>query len=214
MLRLLLESADFSQCRANLWSALAFGPKKRNMAAALPYHEPDILSIVILASFVLLVNFVCYSLDAIVYCGLVGQIFVGILFGTPGANWLRAETQDVIVQLGYLGLILVVYEGNLGFCITRLAHTLISRGRWDLNLICGVESQPLVIDSCGTDWHCPSHCPILLVERSLVWNNQSSSICSGCDSVLHELRHHFQRTQCQWIDQHSTWDRVGHSSHA
>lgn len=78
------------------------------MAAALPYHEPDILSIVILSSFLLLANVVCYALDRSIYCGLVGQIFIGVLFGTPGANWLSAETQNVIMQLGYLGLILVV----------------------------------------------------------------------------------------------------------
>lgn len=83
------------------------------MAAALPYHEPDVLSIVILSSFILPANVVCYALDAIIYCGLVGQIFVGVLFGTPGANWLSAETQNVIVQLGYLGLILIVYEGKV-----------------------------------------------------------------------------------------------------
>ena len=83
------------------------------MVAALPYHEPDILYIAILSSFILLVNVVSYALDAIIYCGLVGQILVGILFGTPGANWLAAETQKVIVQLGYLGLILLVYEGKV-----------------------------------------------------------------------------------------------------
>ena len=83
------------------------------MAAALPYHEPDILSIVILSSFILHANVICYALDIFIYCGLVGQIFAGVLFGSPGADWLGAETQHVVVQLGYLGLILIVYEGKV-----------------------------------------------------------------------------------------------------
>ena len=83
------------------------------MATALPYHEPDILSIVILSSFVLLANAVDFILDKLVYCGLVGQIFIGIAFGPPGGKLLNAEAENVIVQLGYLGLILMVYEGGV-----------------------------------------------------------------------------------------------------
>jgi hypothetical protein len=81
-------------------------------AASLPYHEPGIVSILIVASFLLLLNVVNYILDKIVYCGLVGQLFIGIAWGIPGANWLSAELQQSIVQLGYIGLILIVYEGR------------------------------------------------------------------------------------------------------
>lgn len=34
-------------------------------------------------------------------------------FGTPGTKWLDKGTEQVIVQLGYLGLIFLVYEGGL-----------------------------------------------------------------------------------------------------
>jgi Kef-type K+ transport system membrane component KefB len=80
--------------------------------ASLPYHEPGIVTILIISSFLLLLNAVNYILDRIVYCGLVGQLFIGIGWGMPGANWLSAELQDSIVQLGYIGLILIVYEGK------------------------------------------------------------------------------------------------------
>jgi hypothetical protein len=80
--------------------------------ASLPYHEPGIVTILIISSFLLLLNAVNYVLDRIVYCGLVGQLFIGIGWGLPGANWLSAELQDSIVQLGYIGLILIVYEGE------------------------------------------------------------------------------------------------------
>jgi hypothetical protein len=79
--------------------------------AALPYHEPDIVTILKQASFLLVLNGINYMLDKAIYCGLVGQILIGVAWGTPGANWLTKEVQDAVMQLGYLGLILIVYEG-------------------------------------------------------------------------------------------------------
>ena len=79
--------------------------------ASLSYQEPDVVTILILASFLLLLNAVNWVLDRVVYCGLVGQILIGIAYGTPGADWLSRAVQDCIMQLGYLGLILIVYEG-------------------------------------------------------------------------------------------------------
>jgi Kef-type K+ transport system membrane component KefB len=82
------------------------------MEASLPYHEPSIIVIAILSCFLLLLSLVNYGLDKIAYCGLIGQIALGIAWGTPGAKWLSREVEDAIVQLGYLGLILLVFEGN------------------------------------------------------------------------------------------------------
>ena len=81
------------------------------MDASLPYHEPSITAIVILSGFLILLNVVDYGLDRLVYCGLIGQVLLGIAWGTPGSKWLPAEIEAAVVQLGYLGLILLVYEG-------------------------------------------------------------------------------------------------------
>jgi hypothetical protein len=80
--------------------------------SAMPYQEPGILTILIQSSFLLLLNIVNYVFDRMIYCGLLGQLFIGIAWGVPGANWLNNSLQEVIVQLGYLGLILLVYEGT------------------------------------------------------------------------------------------------------
>jgi hypothetical protein len=80
--------------------------------AALSYHEPSIETILILTSFLLFLNIINYVLDKIIYCGLVGQIFIGIAWGLPGANWLTLDVQNTVMQVGYLGLILIVYEGK------------------------------------------------------------------------------------------------------
>lgn len=81
--------------------------------AALSYEESSIVTILIQASFLLLLNIVNFVLDKIIYCGLIGQIFIGIAWGRPGAGWLSTEVQETIMQLGYLGLILIVYESKI-----------------------------------------------------------------------------------------------------
>ncbi|THX23105.1 Sodium/hydrogen exchanger [Aureobasidium pullulans] len=88
--------------------------------AALPYHEPGIVTILIQSSFLLVLNGINWVLDNAIYCGLVGQILIGVAWGTPGANWLSEEVQDTVMQLGYLGLILIVYEGGLSTSFASL----------------------------------------------------------------------------------------------
>ena len=80
---------------------------------ALPYLEPSIVTILTLTSFFLLLNLTGHTLDTLIFCGLVGHIFIGIAWGAPGGQWLSIPTQEAFVQLGYLGLILLVYEGGL-----------------------------------------------------------------------------------------------------
>ncbi|PTB49265.1 hypothetical protein M431DRAFT_126510 [Trichoderma harzianum CBS 226.95] len=94
------------------------------MATSLPYHEPGIVTILIQTSFLLLLNVANFVLDHSIYCGLLGQLFVGVAWGTPGAKWLSEEAEQVVVQLGYLGLLLLVYEGGLSTCLGALRANL------------------------------------------------------------------------------------------
>jgi len=80
------------------------------VAVTLPYEEPSIVIILMPSSFLLLLNIVNFVLDNLIYCGLLGQIAVGVAWSQ--ANFLVATSENVIVQLGYLGLIMLVYEGN------------------------------------------------------------------------------------------------------
>jgi hypothetical protein len=82
-------------------------------ASSLPYHEPGIVTILVHTSFLLLLNVVNAALDRVLYCGLLGQVLIGVAWGTPGAKWLSVSVEETMVQLGYLGLILLVYEGML-----------------------------------------------------------------------------------------------------
>lgn len=82
-------------------------------ASSLPYHEPSIVQVLILSSFGLLLNLTNWALERTIYCGLVGQILIGVFWGTPLGGWLDSSIEAAVVQLGYLGLILLVYEGTI-----------------------------------------------------------------------------------------------------
>lgn len=82
---------------------------------ALAYHEPGIETVLIQTGFLLALNVVNTTLDKIIYCGLIGQLFIGMAWGIPGGNLLELSVQKSIQQLGYLGLLLLVYEGEIQF---------------------------------------------------------------------------------------------------
>jgi len=90
------------------------------MERALLYHEPSITTLLIQTSFFLLLNLVGALLDRLVYCGLVGQVLVGVAWGTPGAQLLPEPFEKAVTQLGYLGLVLLVFEGGLSTSVTSL----------------------------------------------------------------------------------------------
>ncbi|KAG6878143.1 hypothetical protein C0993_011561 [Termitomyces sp. T159_Od127] len=83
------------------------------MENALEYHEPSIVTILLQSSFLVSSNAVRYLLDRLLACGIVGQIFIGILFGEPSNfRLLTPDFQRAVVSLGYLGLILLCFQGG------------------------------------------------------------------------------------------------------
>jgi Kef-type K+ transport system membrane component KefB len=92
----------------------------------LAYHEPGIVTLLSLTSFLILLNGTRYLLDRFLYCGLIGEILIGIIWGLPvgGTAWLSLDTQHAIQGLGYLGLVGLVFEGGLATDPRLLRKTL------------------------------------------------------------------------------------------
>lgn len=82
----------------------------------LTYEEPGTTRVLELILFLLSLNLINHVLNNWIYCGLIGEILIGTALGTPGANFLGIETEKTILQLGYIGLILLVYEGLRDLC--------------------------------------------------------------------------------------------------
>lgn len=92
----------------------------------LPYEEPGITTLLSLASLLILLNLVHWIFDRVLYCGLIGQILIGIVWGIPvgGTAWLSEGTQLAIQAFGYLGLICLVFEGGLSTDLAQFKKTL------------------------------------------------------------------------------------------
>ena len=80
--------------------------------SSLAYEEPSCIQLLVIASFIYLLNVVKVAADHLLYAGLVSQIALGIIYGVPLAQLLPLDWQTTFTALGYLGLILVVFEGE------------------------------------------------------------------------------------------------------
>jgi Kef-type K+ transport system membrane component KefB len=78
-----------------------------------------------LTSFLVLLNGIRYILDRLLYCGIIGEILIGVIWGLPvgGTAWLTGGMQETIQALGYLGLIGLVFEGGLTTDLALLRKT-------------------------------------------------------------------------------------------
>ena len=84
-----------------------------NTTRSFAYVEPTIISLLILSSFIYLLNVARSIARRLFYAGLIGEILVGIIYARPLANILKIEWQQTILDIGYLGLLLLVFEGGL-----------------------------------------------------------------------------------------------------
>ncbi|KAI9933606.1 hypothetical protein ASPWEDRAFT_185747 [Aspergillus wentii DTO 134E9] len=83
-------------------------------AGFLPYHEPGTVDILIVVSFFFFLTFARWVSATVIQAGIIGQIAVGIIYGVPLANILEHNWQETFITLGYVGLILIIFEGGLG----------------------------------------------------------------------------------------------------
>ena len=90
------------------------------MPHALSYEEPSLINLLILASFLYLINVIRIFADYTLYAGIVAEIAFGIVYGSPLANLLATDWEATFTALGYLGLILVVFEGDLQRSLTAM----------------------------------------------------------------------------------------------
>lgn len=90
-------------------------------APSLPYAEPAWTAVMLLLLFVVLLNVLRAGVDALLHCGLLAQIALGALLGTPLAAVLPAELEQAAQLLGYAGLLLLLAQGGLETRLDLLA---------------------------------------------------------------------------------------------
>jgi hypothetical protein len=77
------------------------------------------VDILIVVSFFFFLSLARWVSAAVIQAGIIGQIAVGIIYGVPLANILKHYWQETFVTLGYVGLILIIFEGKwkFSFCL-------------------------------------------------------------------------------------------------
>ncbi|EKC97254.1 sodium-hydrogen antiporter [Trichosporon asahii var. asahii CBS 8904] len=88
------------------------------------YHEPSTTAALILVSFLYLLNVFGWFAQVLLSCGLLGQIFLGIIYGTPLAGLLPQSLEESLVGIGYVGLLLIIFEGGMQSSLMHLKATL------------------------------------------------------------------------------------------
>ena len=78
-----------------------------------PYHEPDLVQILILTSFFVCLQIARVVCDYLANVGILGELFVGLVYGAPLADILLEDWQATFTAVGYLGLIVLVLEGGM-----------------------------------------------------------------------------------------------------
>lgn len=77
-----------------------------------PYSQLGAVDVLVLSSFIYTLNVARHISDHLIHAGLVGEIIVGMIYGTPLAQLLYPAWQEAIRALGYIGLVLLVFEGK------------------------------------------------------------------------------------------------------
>ncbi|KAK1818343.1 hypothetical protein LTR12_007257 [Friedmanniomyces endolithicus] len=72
-----------------------------------------VVDLLIIISFFALLWLSQYLAAKIIRAGILGPIIAGIIYGAPLANILLTEWQTTFLALGYIGLILLIFEGGL-----------------------------------------------------------------------------------------------------
>lgn len=83
------------------------------LPSILPLTTSTVVSILIIISFFTLLWIFEYISFRVIRAGILGPIAAGIIYGKPLANILHIEWQETFITLGYIGLILIIFEGGL-----------------------------------------------------------------------------------------------------
>ncbi|KAJ7016237.1 Cation/H+ exchanger [Mycena alexandri] len=80
---------------------------------AIPYTTPQFPLILTVSSFLSLINVAEAVFARFINAGLLGSLCMGILFGPEISSILSEAIQSTFITLGYIGLLLIVFEAGL-----------------------------------------------------------------------------------------------------
>lgn len=89
------------------------------------YEAPHLSVLLTVSSFLYLVNVAEALFEYLINAGLIGSLAVGIIYGPQVSDILPEPVQHAFIILGYVGLVLLVFEAGLSTNITLLFNNII-----------------------------------------------------------------------------------------
>ena len=77
------------------------------------YEAPSIPTLLTLSSFLYLNSAASSLCDRLIHANLLGPLLVGIIYGPQVANILPTDTLTTFINVGYIGLLIIVFEAGL-----------------------------------------------------------------------------------------------------
>ncbi|KAL1747114.1 Cation/H+ exchanger, partial [Schizophyllum fasciatum] len=77
------------------------------------YEAPSIPTLLTISSFFYLNSAASSAFDRLVHANLLGPLLVGIVYGPQVANILSTDVLNTFISVGYIGLLLIVFEAGL-----------------------------------------------------------------------------------------------------
>ncbi|KAG6857490.1 hypothetical protein H0H87_002115 [Tephrocybe sp. NHM501043] len=90
------------------------------MSTAIAYTVPPIPVLLTISSFIYILNVAEYLFSSFVNAGLIGSLLVGIIYGPEASDILPGYIQSTFIILGYIGLLLLVFEAGLSTNVTQI----------------------------------------------------------------------------------------------
>ncbi|KAJ7701943.1 Cation/H+ exchanger [Mycena rosella] len=87
---------------------------------AIAYTTPEIPLILAVSSFLYLISVAEAVFARFIHAGLLGPLCIGILYGSEVSGILPDALQSTCITLGYIGLLLIVFEAGLSTNISLL----------------------------------------------------------------------------------------------
>ncbi|VDB85375.1 unnamed protein product [Peniophora sp. CBMAI 1063] len=78
-----------------------------------PYEPPTIIEILVLSSYIYILNAAGAIFEASIHADLVGYLCVGMVYGPPLGNIIPTAWLNCFTSVGYIGLVLLVFQGGL-----------------------------------------------------------------------------------------------------
>ena len=88
------------------------------------YEAPALPILLTISSFIYLLNVAEHIFSSLISAGLIGSLSIGIIFGPDASNILPTYIQTSFIIIGYIGLILLVFEAGLSTDINLLYHNI------------------------------------------------------------------------------------------